>query len=85
MNFHVIVLIVTIVVYIYFRRSYSNTNKKSNLIYILLTPILLYTGRFLYKKNVSTNNFNDTSSVYKTSDSNSDLLSTPFPQSTIDS
>ena len=66
MNFHVFVLIITIVFYIilrFYKHTVENEKKngkpKSNFIYILFVPFILYLTRFMYvsspSENVNTN------------------------------
>jgi hypothetical protein len=84
-NFHIIVILLTIFTYIYLR-SYKQTtpSNKSNLIYILLVPITLYTGYYYYYKNKNIPVVSDISNTLSVSNS-SDLLSIPYPQSTTSS
>ena len=58
MNFHVFVLIATIVFYIilrFYKHTVENEKKngkpKSNFIYILFLPTILYLTRFMYNEN----------------------------------
>ncbi len=58
MNFHLFVLIATIVFYIilrFYKHTVKNEKKngkpKSNFIYILFIPIILYLTRFMYDEN----------------------------------
>jgi len=86
-NFHIIVLVTTFIVYIYFKLSKdaNEHNKKSNLIFILLTPVILYTANYFYNKQKLEKINNDISDISNISDVSSDLLSIPYPQSTNDS
>lgn len=65
-NFHVFVLISTIVYYIllrFYKRSVllqqkkNDTKDSSNLIYVLFVPVLLYLTRFIFLKTQITNNY----------------------------
>ena len=65
MNFHVFVLIVTIVFYIilrFYKHTVENERRngkpKSNFIYVLFVPVTLYLTRFMYistNTNINTN------------------------------
>jgi hypothetical protein len=69
MNFHIFVLIATIIFYVIFRfykyqvQNESN-KKKSFLIYVLLIPGLLYLTKFIF--NIQNNNFSSIEKEYKT-------------------
>ena len=100
MNFHVFVLIATIVFYIilrFYKHTVENERRngkpKSNFIYILFVPVILYLTRFMYisveGKNTNTNTntgiiagggINGIGNVGILSES---LLSMPFPESSI--
>lgn len=65
-NFHVFVLISTIVYYIllrFYKRSVllqqksNDTKDSSNLIYVLFVPVLLYLTRFIFFRTQITNNY----------------------------
>lgn len=88
MNFNIIVLITTLVFYIYLRSQNTNNvndkNKSGNFMYLLCVPIGLYIGKYIYdlyntSKNiiseVNTENIENVGSV-------DDLLTTPYPMST---
>ncbi len=78
-NFHAFVIITTIVFYVILRsyKKPNNENKKpSNLIYVLLIPITLYGGNYLY--NLSSNTTITSTPIQNLSD---DLLSVPYPVS----
>lgn len=93
MNFHIFVAIITCVFYIFLRMYKSNIlsdenkkdkNKKSksNFLYILFIPIVLYMTHFLYYKS----NENTITGISKIEKPNSlqiseDLLSMPYPES----
>ena len=86
------VIISTIIFYIILR-SYKTAeepnNKKSNkFMYLVLLPVILYTGEYFYSanKNVTPNlniNIDDTHNIIQ--DMSEDLLSAPYPASTISS
>lgn len=83
-NFHTLVILFTILTYIYFKTQLQRKKGKSNLIYILSVPIILYSGFYYYKYTLSDGdnhpNFIEKPSS-NNSESNSDLLSIPYPQS----
>jgi hypothetical protein len=84
-NFHAFVFISTIVVYIILR-SYKKSNvedkKASNLIYILLVPVILYSGQYYFNKNTNiTQNLNKYSISQIKESLSDDLLSAPYPVS----
>lgn len=90
MNIHIIVIVLTIIVYIYLKTTKNDNNKtkKNNFIYILLTPIILYTGNYFYtnyniQKDIDVSSSSSTRSLSNTIDNSDDLLSIPYPQSTI--
>lgn len=65
MNFHVFVLIVTIVFYIilrFYKYTVENEKKngkpKSNFVYVLFVPVTLYLTRFMYISSVEGTNTN---------------------------
>lgn len=83
-NFHAFVFIMTIAAYVYFKNSKKDTEKhkpkKSNLIYVLSVPLILYTGFYFYKsKQVNSNDILDHSSTAPSYIDNDDLLSIPYP------
>ena len=100
MNFHVFVLIVTIVFYIilrFYKHTVENERRngkpKSNFIYVLFVPVILYLARFMYisvegkNTNINTDTgiivgggINGIGTVGILSES---LLSMPFPESSI--
>lgn len=87
-NFHIIVFVTTIIVYIFFRVSKdpNEYNKKSNLIFVLLTPIILYVGNYFYnKQHLHLQEYDVNSDIISDNNTSSDLLSVPYPQSTTDS
>lgn len=79
-NFHTLVFIFTLVVYIILR-SYKKLNtddsKSSNLIYVLLVPVILYSGNYYF--NITKLNKKDTLRV--SGSMSEDLLSIPYPVS----
>jgi hypothetical protein len=89
-NFHAFVFISTIVVYIILR-SYKKLEPKnkgsSNLIYVLLIPVILYGGQYYFNKSNTTNNndilnndiLND--NILNNERVSSDILTTPYPVS----
>jgi hypothetical protein len=78
-NFHAFVFISTIVVYIILRsykKSETEDKKTSNLIYVLLVPVILYGGHYYF------NNKNTIPIISQIKESMSDeLLTTPYPVS----
>lgn len=86
-NFHIFVIVATLAVYIILKSYKSNdessdNSNKSNLIYVLLTPIILYSGNYFLTKNTeltSTNNPSNNSSISE------ELLSIPYPVSSYSS
>ena len=80
-NFHIFVIVATLAVYIILKSYKSNDNDeshKSNLIYVLLTPIILYSGNYFLTKNtdsLSVDNQSNSSSISE------ELLSIPYPVS----
>jgi hypothetical protein len=96
MNYHLFVLICTVVFYAVFRiYKYNNTDvtqdsKQSNLIYVLIVPAMLYLAKYWYFDNV-----NDVPHVphgshgsyisHKdfTSSSSDTLMTKPYPDSSI--
>jgi hypothetical protein len=82
-NFHAFVFISTIVVYIILRsykKSETEDKKTSNLIYVLLVPVILYGGHYYFNKNPNTIPNKDSISQIKESISD-DLLTAPYPVS----
>lgn len=94
MNFHIFVVISTIIFYILLRfykyriqKKQKGSNSKSNLVYVLFLPLILYLVQFMYinkfdigsqvKESVINNNNNIGDYVSES------LLSTPFPESSI--
>jgi hypothetical protein len=83
-NFHAFVFIATIVFYIILRsykKKEPEDKKTSNLIYVLLVPIILYTGNYFYQKNKQ-----NTLSIQEQLPSiehsiSDDLLTAPYPVS----
>jgi hypothetical protein len=79
-NFHAFVFIATIVFYIILRsykKKEPEDKKHSNLIYVLLVPIILYTGNYFYQKNKQ----NVLSIQEQPQSISEDLLTTPYPVS----
>lgn len=79
-NFHIFVIVATLVVYIIlksYKTSDDNNSNKSNLIYVLLTPLILYSGNYFLTKDteVISNNQSTNSSMSE------ELLSIPYPVS----
>lgn len=102
MNFHLFVVIVTIIFYIvlrFYKYNVQQENRfdksKSNFIYVLFVPAILYLTQFMYinKQQISQNSItNDVinspspviNSIANVGDISSDsLLSAPFPESSI--
>ena len=94
MNFHIFVLVSTIIFYVILRlyksdiQNAKKQNKKggSNFIYVLFVPVMLYILNYMYKiKEYSSGpspNLSD--NIMKTSDmSEQPLLSIPYPESTV--
>lgn len=67
----------------------NKERNKSNFIYVFFTPIILYFGKYIYDINYPIlNSLNPTYSTHShtpTLSLSSDLLSEPYPISTIDS
>lgn len=83
-NFHTLVILSTILTYIYFKTQLQRKKGKSNLIYIISVPIILYSGFYYYKYTLPGDNhpnFIEKPASNTKSESNSDLLSIPYPQS----
>lgn len=91
MNFHIFVAIITCIFYVFLRIYKSNLQtqndkndkkrkSKSNLLYILFMPIVLYTTHFLYYKS-NENNITNVSSKADSLKISDDLLSIPYPES----
>lgn len=84
-NFHAFVFIMTIAAYVYFKNSKKEqdkqTPKKSNLIYVLSVPIILYTGFYFYKSKQQQTIISNNSSQAQSYVDNEDLLSIPYPMS----
>jgi ABC-type uncharacterized transport system YnjBCD permease subunit len=97
MNFHTFVLIATVSVYILlliYKRKFSTDkkSKRSNLIYVLIVPCILYLYNFIYgKESVNISQLQD-----KASDMNiitggsifddvstEPLLTSPFPETSV--
>lgn len=94
-NFNIIVITITLLVYIILRyiKYYDKTtiitnkdkdkDKDSNLIYIIYIPISLYLGKYFYEYK-----FSDAYKIKIESNnsihSNSDLLTEPYPVTTTD-
>jgi amino acid permease len=96
MNFHIFVAIITCVFYVFLRiykskvQNDNKTKSKSNFIYILFIPIILYITHFLYYNEKST--FTDAVNIRQGSPAqqiekhnslqiSEDLLSIPYPES----
>lgn len=100
MNFHTFVLISTIIFYIVLRMYKRNVKEqnvgKSNLLYVLFLPFIMYLYHFMYG-NSSTNNESglkiqdnantlgvaQENSIFDSIKSSDPLLTSPFPESTI--
>jgi hypothetical protein len=84
-NFHAFVFIMTIAAYVYFKNSKKDQDKqqpkKSNLIYVLSVPIILYTGFYFYKSKQQPAIISNNSSQPQSYIDNEDLLSIPYPMS----
>lgn len=82
-NFHAFVFIMTIAAYVYFKNSKKKEDKqkpkKSNLIYVLSVPIILYTGFYFYKSKQITPIPSNNSTPSHSYIDNDDLLSIPYP------
>ncbi len=97
MNFHIFVLISTCVFYVILRfykseialDNHQNTKRKtgkSNFIYVLFVPVMLYILNFMYKikEHASGTSQNLSDNILMTSDmSEQPLLSIPYPESTV--
>jgi hypothetical protein len=102
MNFHTFVLISTIIFYIVLRMYKQNIKEekvsKSNLLYVLFLPFIMYLYHFMYGVPKSTtvlpemndlqkisNNINtlQENSIFDSIKSSEPLLTSPFPESTI--
>jgi hypothetical protein len=90
MNFHMFVLISTVVFYILlkiYKKSINKRNKrKSNLVYVLIVPAIMYLYHFMYiQKDVThTNNINiSVASTSNTPLPSESLLTSPFPESSV--
>ena len=94
MNFHIFVLISTCVFYVilrFYKSDIQNTKRKtvggkSNFIYVLFVPVMLYILNFMYKIKEhsygTSQNLSD--NILMTSDmSEQPLLSIPYPESTV--
>jgi multisubunit Na+/H+ antiporter MnhB subunit len=82
-NFHAFVFIATIVFYIILRsykKKEPEDKKTSNLIYVLLVPIILYTGNYFYQKNKQNTLSQEQLPSIEHSISD-DLLTAPYPVS----
>ena len=84
-NFHAFVFISTIVVYIILRsykKSESEDKKTSNLIYVLIVPVILYGGHYYFNKNTNTIPTPTKDSISQIKESiPDDLLTAPYPVS----
>ena len=89
MEFHIFVIITTIIFYFVlklFKKSIineeNNTKKQSQFIYILFVPIIMYTYKYLNESNKSyiADNVKE---IGQNVSSSSDLLSKPYPESSI--
>jgi hypothetical protein len=94
MNFHIFVLISTCVFYVilrFYKSDIQNEKRKtvgskSNFIYVLFVPVMLYILNFMYKikeySSGASQNLSD--DIIMTSDmSEQPLLSIPYPESTV--
>lgn len=94
MNFHIFVLISTCVFYVilrFYKSDIQNEKRKtvkskSNFIYVLFVPVMLYILNFMYKikeySSSASQNLSD--NIMMTSDmSEQSLLSIPYPESTV--
>lgn len=86
-NFHVFVLVSTIIYYMLLRKYKSNitsnstvSKTNSNFIYVLYVPVLLYTSYyfFIYQKDTSIMN---TMARGNSSIISDNLMSSPYPES----
>lgn len=85
MNFHLFVFISTFVFYVIMKmykisveRQMKSKRKKSNLVYILFVPALLYLCYFMY---IDTNASKKMSQILRNGGDSDDLLSIPYPDS----
>lgn len=94
MNFHIFVLISTCVFYVilrFYKSDIQNEKRKtvggkSNFIYVLFVPVMLYILNFMYKikEYSSSTSQNLSDNILMTSDmSEQPLLSIPYPESTV--
>ena len=94
MNFHIFVLISTCMFYVilrFYKSDIQNAKRKtvggkSNFIYVLFVPVMLYILNFMYKikEHSSGTSQNLSDNILMTSDmSEQPLLSIPYPESTV--
>lgn len=102
MNFHTFVLISTIIFYIVLRMYKQNIKdknvSKSNLLYVLFLPFIMYLYHFMYgvpqsstiydnvqkiPNNINNINTLQENSIFDSIKSSEPLLTLPFPESTI--
>lgn len=99
MNFHIFVLISTIIFYVVLRMYKRNVKEqnvgKSNLLYVLFLPFIMYLYHFMYRNSTTNNesglnlqkiqnNVNTLeNSIFDSIRSSEPLLTSPFPESTI--
>lgn len=79
-NFHALVFISTIIVYIILRsykKAEPDSKKTSNLIYVLLVPIILYGGHYYFTKQSN----NIVIDEIPQNNISEDILTTPYPVS----
>jgi multisubunit Na+/H+ antiporter MnhB subunit len=81
-NFHAFVFTSTIIVYIIlksYKKSKPEYKKTSNLIYVLLVPVVLYSGNYYFNKNINQQNIliETQSSINDAMSEN--LLTKPYP------
>lgn len=100
MNFNIFVLICTVIFYIVLRMYKKNVNEKrngkSNLLYVLFLPLVMYLCHFMYSSPStieSTNKIIPTptqipvgireNSIFDSIKSSESLLTSPFPESSV--
>lgn len=95
MNFHIFVLLTTVVFYILMKiykkslHRINRTKRSSNLIYVLFVPLIMYLYHFMYvqKDNIQTSNIQmDNIKITVPSESvlpSESLLTSPFPESSV--
>lgn len=90
MNFHMFVLISTVIFYILLRIYKKSINKgkkkQSNLIYVLIVPLMMYLYHFMYiEKDVRQvdNVIDKLETVVQSTLPSESLLTSPFPESSV--